>query len=417
MFLLNFFYILFSILLFPFWLKYLFKAEYRKIFKQRFVPGPLAEGQRRIWIHAVSVGEVKSLKGLIHILTERYQRQVVLSVTTPSGFEFARTEMPDTDIINAPFDFSFIIRRFIRAINPEIIILNELELWPNWILAANRNNIPMVVINGRISKNAFKSYRRFSFLFNSIWKKINLFMVQTPYHKEKFMDLNIPEKKVKVCGNIKADEAIQSLPLLEKCKEIIETLKIADNRKKIVVVASSHAGDERILLPAIKKHHQRYLFVLAPRHMERIPEIKESLKRHQVSFKTWSECLQVNSHDHLLLLDKMGYLFNTLKIADLVFMWGTFDQKVGGHNLYEPAALGKIILGGEYINNFPDIGQQLKQDGVYHVVPDSAALMKFLDSFDTINFDAAAELAHRAVFTRMGSVECILKQIQQLVKL
>ena len=178
MFLLNFFYILFSILLFPFWLKYLFKAEYRKIFKQRFVPGPLAEGQRRIWIHAVSVGEVKSLKGLIHILTERYQRQVVLSVTTPSGFEFARTEMPDTDIINAPFDFSFIIRRFIRAINPEIIILNELELWPNWILAANRNNIPMVVINGRISKNAFKSYRRFSFcLLNNMDKEVKAELV------------------------------------------------------------------------------------------------------------------------------------------------------------------------------------------------------------------------------------------------
>ena len=158
-------YLIFLLLALPIWVKFLLKKEYRKILKHRLSPGINYSKEKRIWIHAVSVGEVRSLKYLVEQLKEKYKKkEIVLSVTTPAGFECAQKEYPDIPVINAPVDFSFTIKRFIKKINPQLVVLNELEIWPNWVLITRRKNIPMLLINGRISDLAFKRYKKGLFL-------------------------------------------------------------------------------------------------------------------------------------------------------------------------------------------------------------------------------------------------------------
>ena len=419
MLLLDFLYILVIILSLPLWLKFLFKKEYRLILKHRLSPEIKPGKKKRIWIHAVSVGEVKSLRSLIGQLVSTDDRDVVLSVTTPSGFEFAKKEYGDLNVrvINAPLDFSFTIKTFIKKVNPAILILNELEIWPNWILKTKKANIPILLINGRISERAFKRYKFFSFFLKHFVKRIDLFLVQAGIYKEKFAQLEIPPERIVVCGNIKADTAYDASRALPPGEEIWAYLKTGKNRnkKKILTLASSHLSDENIVIPAINRLREAYSVIIVPRHLNRIEEIERLLVEQKVTFARWSQVGSFDIGEQTLIFDKMGYLFNIFKISDIVLMGGTFDSKVGGHNLYEPAVLGKLIVGGPCYNNFPDIGRELVNRGVYKIITDQNRLVELLLNRETIDFGSVKKQAVEAVSRRRGSVNCIMKEIQTLI--
>ncbi|MEI6613938.1 MAG: glycosyltransferase N-terminal domain-containing protein, partial [Chrysiogenales bacterium] len=200
MLILDFLYALILLCTFPFWIKYIFKKKYRQLIKNRLRPQSTASKDKTIWIHAVSVGEVRSLKSLIQLLNEKKQ-QVVLSVTTPSGYEFARREYSGLPVIHSPLDLSITIKRFIRCINPKLVIFNELEVWPNWISLLHRKKIPMLLINGRISEAAFSRYSFFSFFLWRFFRQIDCFLVQNNIYKKRFQQLKIPAEKIFVCGN------------------------------------------------------------------------------------------------------------------------------------------------------------------------------------------------------------------------
>jgi 3-deoxy-D-manno-octulosonic-acid transferase len=410
----------------PLWLKYLFKKEYRSLVKFRFSPNIDAGAKKRVWLHAVSVGEVRSLKNLVENLRKLYiEKEIVLSVTTPAGFDFARQQFPDIKVINAPLDFSFAVKRFIKKINPQLLILNELEIWPNWISIIHRENIPVLLINGRISDGAFKWYKRFAFLLKPFFNKIHRFLVQTEIHKERFLELAIPADRIAVCGNIKADEAFNALEHLPPDHEILGFLGISKERlkgRKIVAVASSHLSDEKLAIPIIETVAKDFFFIIVPRHLTRVEEIEKRLRDHGVCYKTWSKSADVNKNTgpqgnvDALIFDRMGYLFNILKITDIVFMGGTLEAKVGGHNLYEPAVMGKVIVGGPCYNNFPAIGAELRQKGIYHVVVNGRELTDFLGRLERIDFEKIKQEAVSAVSARRGSIACILKEIQPFLK-
>lgn len=412
-------YIFIIIFTLPFWAKYLFKKEYRSILKYRLSPDIKYSDKKRLWIHAVSVGEVRSLKNLIKKLNEKYKRkEIILSVTTPAGYEFALQQYKKIKIINAPLDFSFTIKKFIKKINPELLILNELEIWPNWISITKERKIPILLINGRISDAAFKRYKRCAFLLKAFFNKIDRFLVQADLYKERFQHLNIPGEKIAVCGNIKADEAFNALEHLPPDREILNFLKIGKNankEKKIVTIASSHLSDEKLVIPIINTLCQDFLFIIAPRHLTRVEEIEKLLKHHQVTFSIWSKTSGTNTWQNVLIFDRMGYLFNILKITDIVFMGGTLEPKVGGHNLYEPAVMGKLIVGGPYYNNFPAIGRELAEKGIYHIINNSKELSNFLLQIEKTNFKDIERDALYSVTRRKGSIQFILKEIQQFI--
>ncbi|MDQ1353975.1 MAG: 3-deoxy-D-manno-octulosonic-acid transferase, partial [Acidobacteriota bacterium] len=286
-------YIIVILVTLPLWIKYLFKKQYRPLLKFRFSPAIEAGDKKRVWLHAVSVGEVRSLKNMVEKLKELYiEKEIVLSVTTPAGFDFARQQFPGIKIINAPLDFSFAVKKFIKKINPQLLILNELEIWPNWISIVHKKQIPVLLINGRISDGAFKWYKRFAFLLKPFFNKIHRFLVQTEIHKERFLELGIPGDRITVCGNIKADEAFNAVEQLPQDHEILEFLGISKERlkgRKIITVASSHLADEKLVIPIINTFAEDLFFIIVPRHLTRVEEIEKRLQDHQVCYTTWSK--------------------------------------------------------------------------------------------------------------------------------
>ncbi|MEN8223520.1 MAG: glycosyltransferase N-terminal domain-containing protein [Acidobacteriota bacterium] len=389
--------------------RFLFKKEYREIIKGRFSPGVDLNKRKSIWIHAVSVGEVKSLESFISLLQAKTDKRIILSVTTPSGFRIAGEIFKDIEVINGPFDLSFVVKRFIKKINPSIIILNELEIWPNWISIADRMDIPMAVINGRISAQAFKRYKRFSFLIGRFFRKIDLFLLQEENYIDKFIALGVNRNSIRVSGNIKADEAVTASGKAGNSEKIFELLGINKPEKRVLLFASTHSSDESIFIPSLQELTKKYFVIIAPRHMNRITEIAGEIEKNGIEFRIWSS--DQPSDKEILIFDKMGYLTELIKISNVVFMGGSFDPDIGGHNLYEPAVFGKKIVGGPYYNNFPSIGNELVQNGVYTITENTNSLTDFLMNINKKDIEGSVGKAEETVVRRSGAIEFSIREV------
>ncbi len=414
MLILDLLYFLLLLLSWPFWIKYLLKPAYRLLLKDRLHPRSDLAGEPPIWIHAVSVGEVRSLKSLVEALTGAGQR-VVLSVTTPAGFAVARAMFPTQAVFLAPFDLSFVIRRFVDTIQPRLVVFNELEIWPNWIALLRRRRVPMLLINGRISRAAFRRYRIFAYILRPFFRRIDRFLVQTELYRQRFIRLGIPGERVTVCGNIKADEAGGGVAGIPPEAEILAHLGLPSQGKKIAVLASSHEEDEEIFIPAIPARGNEFFFIIVPRHLERVEAIASRLRLAGVQYALFSQSSGAGGRIDALVYDRMGFLFPIMSIADIVFMGGTFHPASGGHNLYEPAALGKVIAGGPYYDNFPDIGQALEECGAYHRVANGREWEEFLAEFHGIDRQRIGDSARAAVAARRGALVCSLENIRRFL--
>jgi len=414
MLILDLLYFLLLLLCWPFWLKYVLKKSYRPLLRSRLRPQVDADAatKKAVWIHAVSVGEVRSLRSLIEALARGGQR-IVLSVTTPAGYEIARREYPGLAVILSPLDLSFVVRRFIDRIRPRLVIFNELEVWPNWIAQLRRRRVPMLLINGRISEQAFRRYRVFRLILRPFFRGIDGFLVQNEIYRQRFLRLHIPAEKITVCGNIKADEAANSVQALPAPEAVRSHLRLAGPDRRIVVLASSHEQDERTFIPAIPALGDDFFFIIVPRHIQRAPAISAHLRRLGVRQALFSQQQATDPGLQALVYDRMGYLLPIMSIADVVFMGGTCDPRTGGHNLYEPAALGKVIVGGPHYNNFPDIGRELEARGAYRRVCGSGEWLEFLESLPDLDLQQIGSTAREAVAGRKGSLECSLQQIQK----
>lgn len=407
-------YFFFLLISFPLWIRFFFKKNYRSLLRKRLSPDLEPVREKSIWIHAVSVGEVKSLQDLIRQL-DGPNHPVVLSVTTPSGYHQARKTHPRLPVIPSPVDFSFVIKRFLKTVNPAILVLNELEIWPNWLSLVKKRDIPILLINGRISHSAFNHYRRYRLFLKRIFNRIDCYLVQSDLHKKRFLSLGVPEDRLEVCGNIKSDEAWALAENRPPENQILKTLKTARPRKKLVVCASTHASDEAVIFPALPVLVKRFALILVPRHPRRLPKIREKLEKQGIPHSVWSASDHIDLDTRLMVFDRIGYLFNILAISDLVVMGGTFDKKIGGHNLYEPAALGKMILGGPHLNNFPVIGQDLMEKGIYRPIENSDDLCPALERLAAMDNREAGKQAIRTVRNKRGSRECILDRIHGLI--
>jgi len=414
MLILDLLYFLLLLLCWPFWLKYVLKKTYRPLLRSRL--RPLVDGdaatKKAVWIHAVSVGEVRSLRSLIEALARNGQR-IVLSVTTPAGYEFARREYPGLAVILSPLDLSFVVRRFIDRIRPKLVIFNELEVWPNWIAQLRRRRVPMLLINGRISEHAFRRYRAFRLILRPFFRGIDGFLVQNEIYRQRFLRLHIPAEKITVCGNIKADEAANSVQALPAPAAVRSHLRLAGPERRIVVLASSHEQDEKIFIPAIPALGDGFFFIIVPRHVQRAPAISARLRLLGIRQALFSQQQAADPGLQALVYDRMGYLLPIMSIADVVFMGGTCDPRTGGHNLYEPAALGKVIVGGPHYNNFPAIGHELEARGAYRRVCGSGEWREFLEGLADLDLQKIGSTAREAVAGRKGSLECSLQQIQK----
>lgn len=333
-----------------------------------FLPKDM-EFNRPIWIHSVSVGETISVKHLIEALRgDSPDKRFVISTVTPTGNKIAKSIAADKDYATyLPLDLSFIVRKVIDRINPSIFIITETEIWPNLIYYLSQKNIPIVVVNGRISDTSFKGYRCIKFLLVWLLNRINTFCVQTQQDAERLIALGLFRDKIKITGNMKFDIKVKDYTELKKDYTDYRIRFGLGVQDRLFVAASTHQGEEEIILNVYKQllgDYANIKLLIVPRHPERAARIeklvdKYNFKPQRISSLSSGRSTVVKQSQRpeqttVFILDTVGQLMYFYAISDIVFVGGSLVRK-GGHNILEPASLNKPMLFGPNMFNFLDI--------------------------------------------------------------
>ena len=338
---------------------------------------------RCIWIHAVSVGEVNLLPRLVDHLKQNYgDLCFAISTTTQTGLQLAQSKFPNDQVFYCPSDFSWAVNNALNRIEPDMMLLTELEIWPNLIsLTANRN-IPVVLINGRIGKQSFNGYRRIRFLFANILSRLTLALVQTDDYRDRLNFLGMPDEKIAVTGNIKFDNAF-STPQTS-AKQAIQELANFDDDDFVFVAGSTLELEDRLLLEIfaeLRTRHPSLKLVLVPRHPERVPQLENAVRKLKLGYslrsKLNSECVR-NQQNDILIVNVIGELGIWWQLADAGFVGGSMGQR-GGQNMIEPAAFGVPIAFGPDTRNFKDVVQLLLGDQGAKRIHDRHELQQFIE--------------------------------------
>lgn len=398
-----------------------FKGKRRIGLRQRFGMYPAAikkalkHNDNLIWVHAVSVGEIKAAAPLIKQLRTSFPNfRFVISTITPTGNAVAKQIGANEDIvIYFPFDLSAIVRKTLSLINPKMLIILETELWPNMIRIATRRKIPVVIANGRISDEAYPKYKKLSFIFTPIIKKINLLCMQSDKDAQRIIDLGAKLQNVKIVGNIKFDQAMEA-----PVKQLPE---LKTNKNELLIIAgSTHDNEEEILSRAFVSLKQKYnniRLLIAPRHPHRVLEVERVLNKYSLSSKRLSEIMKEGSQimpGDVLILDIMGALSQAYKSADIVFIGGSL-VKHGGQNPIEPALYLKPIIFGKYMFNFREIEKLFLSGKAAVSVDREEALLQSLDELirDNGKRDTLAANAKALVLKNQGAVKRIISLLEK----
>jgi len=329
-------------------------------------------GTRPIWVHAVSVGEVMAAHPLIRELKKKYPDcKLILSTVTVTGNYTARRRVPEADaVFFFPFDYPWVVRRVIRGLNPQVVLVAETELWPNFFRELNRAGIRSAVINGRISPKSFSNYMKFKKFFSLVFSNVDLFCMQSEADAQRIQDIGAAPDKVIVTGNLKFD---QKIPAAQSMPGIIP------HGKKVITAGSTHRGEEAILLEIFSQLRMKYpelLLILAPRHPERFDEVAGLI--NNAGYECQRRTRLRGPLKEVLLLDTIGELRAFYSLCDIAFVGGSL-VKVGGHNLLEPAAMRKPVIFSRYMFNFKEISEALLSAGGGIMVRDRGELYAQID--------------------------------------
>jgi len=365
----RFIYTLLLILIAPFFLYGLYKSKPNKPkfglrWKEHFgfTPQLKKSANSPIWIHAVSVGELLAVTPLIKKLkADNPEQSIVVTTTTSTGAAEADKLRDLVEHRYMPLDFSFAIKRFIKTVKPTALFIMETELWPNTLACCQQKNIPITVINARLSQRSANRYKKFPAIFNLLLKNINLVLAQTDQDAQRFVDLGMKPEQVNVTGSIKFDITVS-----KQQSEQATTLRNSfDQKREVWIAASTHKGEDEQIIAAhqqLLKEKPNALLILVPRHPERFSSVKELCQASGLQVVSRSSQAPITDITQIYLGDSMGEMMVLLGIADICFIAGSLiGDKVGGHNLLEAAALKKPILNGPSYFNFKQITEQLVQ--------------------------------------------------------
>ncbi len=350
--------------------KYATTGKYRAGIGQRLGGLPARDSaQQSIWVHAVSVGELLQIRPLLKALRERHpQHDVVVTYTTKTAAEIAAKELPDYYHCYSPLDMSWVVAKFFRVLNPALIVLVELELWPNWLMHASRKGVPVLLANGRISEKSFANYRRFKWLLQPAYDAITVWAMQDEAYAERARALagagarsasdGLTNNRVVTVGNLKYD-SLKSEPDPDKVAYFRRAFNIGADQR-VLVCGSTHPGEHEALVAMLPRLECRT--VIVPRHPERYESVREMLTRANISWRNRSELSpeQPSGPNDVILLDTVGELAGVYGIADVVFIGGSLIPH-GGQNMMEPVALGKPTLFGPHTHNFKTSVRDLKE--------------------------------------------------------
>ena len=329
----------------------------------------LPDNKKRLWVHALSVGEVLSAQPLVRKIRFAYPDfAIIFSASTKTGEELCREVMADEIDLFVPFplDLYSVTQKFINCIRPDLFILIETDFWPNFLHILDKQKIPAILVNGRISQSSFKRYQRFRFIFVPVFKIFKFISMQTVADADKMIQLGVDPDKIKALGNLKYDAVLPETVgwELEQRPTSFYRKQFGISPEKIVWIAgSTHSGEEVAILAAYKRLSLLFpdlFLVVAPRKVERGRQIKEVAESFGLTVRQRTAPFQDEEFPGapLLILDTMGELSRMYSFCDIAFIGGSLVPD-GGHNPLEPAAFGKPILFGPYMDDFTEIASDL----------------------------------------------------------
>lgn len=380
--------------------------------------------KQTIWIHAASVGETRAVLPLLNGIRQKYPAcQILMTNMTESGHAIAQ-EHPDIDIcLFPPFDVSWSVRKAFLQIKPEVILIAETELWPNFCRQARHFNIPLLLVNGRISDRSYSRYRLVKFLLKSLLDSFAVFCMQSQADKGRIVSLGAASDRVFNTGNLKYDNEIQTATT-EQIRSLKQRYRLPE-QALLLVAGSTHAGEEKILIQSYlnicSKLDKDLCLILVPRHPERRREVRGTVRDGGLVCRYRSaltETTALQAINEVLVVDTIGEVLDLYTIADLIFIGGSMVP-VGGHNLLEAALVGKPVLFGPYVQNFKEISEKLIKSGAGIKVNDSVDLENTSVSLlhDAVRRGAMGTAGQALIMENTGAVTRTLEQIARTVTL
>jgi len=369
-----------------------------------------------LWIHAVSVGEVLSLRNLLAQVKKRHPSwRICFSTLTNTGYLMAREKLAMADsVFFVPLDFAFIVRRFFRVLNPRLFLLAESEFWPNLLRIAGKKCHAVLLLNGRMSLGSFKAYRRLRPISLRVLDNIDLFLVQTEQDRGRIEDIGVDPKRLKVAGNLKAEVSLPSFNQGE-IQAFKTGLGISES-KKVIVAGSTHRGEEVLILEAFclaRKEKEGLLLIIAPRHPDRTGEVEKICLNFGLSVmrKTRAVCGQPWD---VLILDTIGELARFYALADLTFVGGSLVPH-GGQNFMEPAFYEKPVFCGPHLENFAVLADAFICSGAIRVVSGTDEMAEAFRMKDEPALQEMGRGAKILLDSFQGATERTLQAIETLM--
>lgn len=376
---------------------------------------PPSRQTQPVWLHAVSVGEMIAATAVIKALkAEQPELPILVTTTTRTGADLAEKLGDLIEHRYAPLDFPWAVALFLWRTRPRTLLIMETELWPNWLAACSKRSIPVMVLNARLSARSAARYQRFHGVFRLLSKNISHIACQHQDDASRFAELGLAKDKLSVTGSIKFDIEYSD-EVIQQGQQLREQLSA---KRPVWIAASTHEGEDEQLLTAhqaLLSHQPDALLILVPRHPQRFDHVADLITQQQLMLSRRTQHTP-NIRAQVYLGDTMGELPVMLAAADVAFVGGSLIER-GGHNLLEPAALGKPVLTGPSIFNFNDIYQRLiKNDGLI-TVQDSHSLANILIQLfdDKIRCKALAKNALAVVSNNKGAISKTLQKVSEFI--
>lgn len=391
---------------------------YRARIGERFAVGLSGLRQGGIWLHAVSVGESIAAAPVVRALQARYPGlPITVTCMTPTGSERILALFGDSvQHCYLPYDLPCRARKFLQLLQPKLAVVMETELWPNHIHLCARRGIPVVLANARLSERSARGYGRFPKLTAPMLAQLDGIAVQTQAEAERFLALGARPEAVQVTGSIKFDLKVDD-QLLEQAAQLKQ--RWSNPQRPVWIAASTHDGED---LPIVQAHRQLLvdypdaLLILVPRHPERFAAVKQLCEQQGMRVVPRSTGAAITAEHQLLLGDTMGEMLQLLALSDVAFVGGSLVPH-GGHNVLEPAALGKPVLSGPHVFNFLDIVGLMRDAGALREVQNAGELAAAVARLwsDPNDYQAMQAAGQRVLKANQGALERLLQVIDGVI--
>jgi 3-deoxy-D-manno-octulosonic-acid transferase len=393
------------------WMKGRRNPGYRRHWRER-LGRDLPQGGEVVWLHAVSVGEVRAAEPLVRALLARHpDKSLLITVMTPTGRQTVQQLFGDSVRCRyLPYDLPGPVQRFLAALQPSVAIFLEVELWPNLYAALAARGVPLYLVNARLSEKSLRGYRYLGTLIRATLRAVRRVAAQTELDKARFLQLGVPADAVSVTGNLKFDIQLPC-DLAERARQIRQQLS---GRQPVWVAASTHQGEETAVLAAHVELLQRYphaLLVLVPRHPERAAAIMRHCDSRHLTCRLFSASAFADAS--VLVVDQLGLLVYCYAIADVAFVGGSLVDR-GGHNPIEALLAGTPVISGPHVHNFAAVYAQLQQAGAAVSIESAAQLPAQLHAWcsDVRAREQAVSAGENVIRTNRGAVDRVLAVIE-----